>query len=354
MIPHGSQCFVLQVLGFDCDSEVIKALEEGDNYLEHLPEADALFRHLADSPTFTATSDMGRLGEADAVLICVPTPLGEHFEPDLSYVEACGRSIAQTLRDGQLIVLESTTYPGTTRERLLPCLTSEGCHLGDSIFLAFSPEREDPGNKTHHMASIPKLVGGLDPSSTIAASALYQAAFEKVLPVTRAEVAEAAKLVENVYRAVNIALVNELKMVLSKMDIDIWEVLDAAETKPFGFHRFNPGPGWGGHCIPVDPFYLTWKARSVGMHTHFIERAGEINIQMPHYVVSHVQRALNDARKPLNGSQVVLPLPPLVPKPPRLPLPSPRRSPAPQRLCVCVCVCVCLYVCVCVCVCVFI
>lgn len=224
----------------------------------------------------------------------------------MSYVEACGRSIAQTLRDGQLIVLESTTYPGTTRERLLPCLTSEGCHLGDSIFLAFSPEREDPGNKTHHMASIPKLVGGLDPSSTIAASALYQAAFEKVLPVTRAEVAEAAKLVENVYRAVNIALVNELKMVLSKMDIDIWEVLDAAETKPFGFHRFNPGPGWGGHCIPVDPFYLTWKARSVGMHTHFIERAGEINIQMPHYVVSHVQRALNDARKPLNGSQVLL------------------------------------------------
>jgi UDP-N-acetyl-D-mannosaminuronate dehydrogenase len=267
------------VLGFDTDSEVIKALEEGDNYLEHLPEADALFRHLADSPTFTATSDMGRLREADAVLICVPTPLGEHFEPDLSYVEACGRSIAKTLRPGQLIVLESTTYPGTTRERLLPCLSTEMdlglSQLGDSLFLAFSPEREDPGNKTHHMASIPKLVGGLEPASTVAACALYQAAFEKVLPVTRAEVcgtharthtlahkqihmhtlepsemaspataeeeehalihthartnkqtpraalmvqvAEAAKLVENVYRAVNIALVNEVVSVLREI-----------------------------------------------------------------------------------------------------------------------------------------
>eukprot|EP00802_Teleaulax_amphioxeia_P011002 Tamp_11032.p1 GENE.Tamp_11032~~Tamp_11032.p1 ORF type:complete len:340 (-),score=50.62 Tamp_11032:595-1614(-) len=293
-------------MGFDTDPEVIKALEQGESYLEHLHEADALFRHLADSETFTATADMGLLSKADAVLICVPTPLGQHFEPDLSYVEGCGRCIAKGLRAGQLLVLESTTYPGTTRERLLPTIIQGNEELREAIFVAFSPEREDPGNKTHAMASIPKLVGGLDDASTAAAAALYAAAFAKVLPVSRAEVAEAAKLVENVYRAVNIALVNELKMVLSRMDIDIWEVLDAAETKPFGFHRFNPGPGWGGHCIPVDPFYLTWKARSVGMHTHFIERAGEINIQMPHYVISHVQRALNDARKPVNGSRVLL------------------------------------------------
>ena len=268
------------MLGFDTDTTVVAALERGESYLEHLKHSGALFRHLAESQSFTATSDMTRLSEADAVLICVPTPLGEHFEPDLSYVEACGRGIAGTLRAGQLIVLESTTYPGTTRERLLPVLTAEHPEHADTIFVAFSPEREDPGNTTHVMATIPKLVGGLNTQSTVATMALYQAAFDQVLPVARADVAEAAKLVENVYRAVNIALVNELKMVLSKMDIDIWDVLDAAETKPFGFQRFNPGPGWGGHCIPVDPFYLTWKARSVGMHTHFIERAGEINIQV--------------------------------------------------------------------------
>lgn len=297
-----------KTIGFDTDSEIVKDLNAGRSYLEHLPDSEALFRSLADSDMFSATSDMGRLKEVDVAIICVPTPLGPSMEPDLHYVEECTRRIAENFKHGQLIVLESTTYPGTTRERLLPIISNTPAApvLGKDVFLAFSPEREDPGNKSHQMKSIPKLVGGLDDASTEAACALYKAAFERVYRVSRAEVAEAAKLLENIYRAVNIALVNELKMLLHKMSIDVWEVLDAAETKPFGFHRFNPGPGWGGHCIPVDPFYLTWKARSLGMSSHFIEHAGEINIQMPSYVVSHIQRALNADRKPLNGSNILI------------------------------------------------
>jgi len=295
-------------IGFDADMEVISALERGQSYLEHLPNSTELFRQLSESDKFYATSDMLRLQEVDAILICVPTPLGENFEPDLRYIESCGRSIAAARRPGQLVVLESTTYPGTTREKLLPWILEgdSGSKLGREVFVAFSPEREDPGNKIHQMASIPKLVGGLDISSSNLAAALYESSFEQVIRVRSAEVAEAAKIVENVYRSVNIALVNELKMVLNKMNIDIWEVLDAAQTKPFGFHRFDPGPGWGGHCIPVDPFYLAWKARAVGVNSTFILHAGEINTQMPSYVVQHVQSALNHDMKPLNGSKILL------------------------------------------------
>lgn len=293
-----------QVLGFDIDPAKIEALAEGTSYIKHLGVES--FQALAASPRFEATTSFERLGEADAIMICVPTPIGEHREPDLSYVLNSGRSIAQTLRPGQLIILESTTYPGTTDTELRGVLDEVGLTLGEDYFLAFSPEREDPGNPNFKTHNIPKVVGGVGEIATSLSVALYQTAIEQVVEVSSARVAEATKLMENIYRAVNIALVNELKMIFGKLDIDVWEVLDAASTKPFGFKRFNPGPGWGGHCIPIDPFYLTWKAKAAGMTSHFIERAGEVNVMMPHYVVERLQEALNGVKKAMNGSRVLL------------------------------------------------
>jgi UDP-N-acetyl-D-glucosamine dehydrogenase len=249
---------------------------------------------------------MARLGECDAVISCVPTPLGKHLEPDLTYVQRSADDIARTLRPGQLVVLESSTYPGTTRQIVLPRLAGKGLVCGKDFFLAYSPEREDPGRKDHTTQTIPKLVGGVDPASTEAAVALYNGAIEQVVPVSTAEVAEAAKILENVYRAVNIALVNEMKQVLTAMGIDVWEVIEAAKTKPFGFQAFYPGPGLGGHCIPIDPYYLTWKAREAGMPTRFIELAGEINRAMPDYVVQRVALALNDCAKAIKGSRILV------------------------------------------------
>jgi UDP-N-acetyl-D-glucosamine dehydrogenase len=264
------------------------------------------------SGRFDVTADMGRLGEADAIIVCVPTPLGKHLEPDMTYIERATADIAKTLRRGQLVVLESSTYPGTTREIMLRKFeqmaggSGGAMRCGVDFFLAFSPEREDPGRKDHNTRTIPKLVGGIDPASGEVATALYRHAIKEVVPVSSAEVAEAAKLLENIYRCVNIALVNEMKMVLTKMGIDVWEVIQAASTKPFGFQAFYPGPGLGGHCIPIDPFYLTWKAREVGMPTKFIELAGEINHQMPDYVVQRAAGALNDRGKAVRGSRILI------------------------------------------------
>jgi len=292
------------VLGFDVDPAKIEDLAAGRNYLKHLGED--LVSGMTESGLFSSTADFSRMGEADALLICVPTPLGKHLEPDLSYVEKTADAIAATLRPGQLVVLESTTYPCTTRDVILPRLAAGGLELGRDFYVAYSPEREDPGSKSHSTQSIPKIVGGADPVSGKLALALYRKAIAQVVPVANAEVAEAAKLLENIYRAVNIALVNEMKVVLARMDIDIWEVIDAAATKPFGFQAFYPGPGLGGHCIPIDPYYLTWKAREVGVPTRFIELAGEINHAMPRYVIGRVAQALNDQTKPMRGSRILI------------------------------------------------
>jgi UDP-N-acetyl-D-glucosamine dehydrogenase len=292
------------VIGFDNDPKKIVAIERGENYLKHLgPE---LIRQMREAGRFSATADFSRLAEADAILICVPTPLGKHLEPDLSYIENTVDHIAATLRAGQLVVLESTTYPRTTRQIVLPRLEAGGLKCGRDFYLAFSPEREDPGRKDFSTSTIPKLVGGIDAPSTEIAAALYRQAIEKVIPVASAEIAESAKLLENIYRAVNIALVNEMKMVLTAMDIDIWQVIAAASTKPFGFQPFYPGPGLGGHCIPIDPFYLSWKAREVGMPTKFIELAGQINHSMPDYVVQRTALALNDRGKAVKGSKILI------------------------------------------------
>lgn len=294
----------LAVLGFDIDPAKIGSLKKGENYLKHLgPE---LTTGLLRGARFDATDDFSRLGEADVIISCVPTPLGRHLEPDLSYVEQTADDIAATLRPGQLIVLESTTYPRTTREIMLPRFEARGLKCGVDFFLAYSPEREDPGRKDFNTQSIPKLVGGIDAASGEVATALYRKAIAEVIPVSSAEVAEAAKLLENIYRAVNIALVNEMKVVLTAMGIDVWEVIAAAATKPFGFQAFYPGPGLGGHCIPIDPFYLTWKAREVGLPTRFIELAGEINQMMPRYVVDRVTLALNTRGKAVKGSRVLV------------------------------------------------
>ncbi len=300
----------LRILGFDVDGEKIDALERGTNYLRHL--GDDVFAELAGSNRFHATTDFSRLGEADAIMVCVPTPLGPHHEPDLSFVLESARSIGRTLRPGQLIVLESTTYPTTTRDEFVPammgvtCERAVGLEIGRDVFVAFSPEREDPGNASHSTRSIPKLVGGMDECSTKIAAALYRRGVEHVVEVSSPEVAEAAKLLENIFRAVNIALVNELKMVLTELDIDVWEVIRAASTKPFGFMPFYPGPGLGGHCIPIDPFYLTWKAREVNRPTRFIELAGEVNTRMPEYVIERLTLALNEEGKAVRGSSVLV------------------------------------------------
>jgi UDP-N-acetyl-D-glucosamine dehydrogenase len=292
------------VLGFDVDHRKVELLERGESYLKHLgPEFTG---KLAKSELFRATSDPTLLAEADAVLLCVPTPLGNHNEPDLSYVLNSTRLVADVLRPGQLVVLESTTYPGTTRQEMLPILEKTGLRAGVDFFVAYSPEREDPGREGMSTSTIPKLVGGIDSVSGDLAMLLYEKVITQMHRVPSAEVAEAAKLLENIYRAVNIALVNELKVVLTEMDVDIWEVVQAAATKPFGFQPFYPGPGLGGHCIPIDPFYLTWKAKEIGHHTKFIELAGEVNSNMPGYVVGRVMKALNDRSKALRGSSVLI------------------------------------------------
>ncbi len=292
------------ILGFDIDPEKVAMLGRGESYLKHLGER--FVSELAASDRFEATDDFSRLGECDVLMVCVPTPLRPHLEPDLSYIERTTADIAATLRPGQLIVLESTTYPGTTREVMLPLLERTGLRCGRDFFLAYSPEREDPGRTDASTRTIPKLVGGVDAASGDLAVCLYRQAIEQVVPVSSAEVAEAAKILENVYRAVNIALVNELKMILTRMGIDVWEVIDAAATKPFGFQAFYPGPGLGGHCIPIDPFYLTWKAREVGQPTRFIELAGQINHHMPEFVIQRTMLALNERGKAVRGSRVLV------------------------------------------------
>jgi UDP-N-acetyl-D-glucosamine dehydrogenase len=298
------------VIGFDVDPKKIEQLQAGKNYLKHL--GDALVSDMVASGRFDATVDPTRLGECDAIIVCVPTPLGTHREPDLSYIENTAVDIAKTLREGQLVVLESSTYPRTTREIMLPKFearqTANGKPMvcGKDFYLAYSPEREDPGRKDFNTQTIPKLVGGIESRSGVVATALYEKVIAQVIPVANAEVAEAAKLLENIYRAVNIALVNEMKMVLTAMGIDVWEVVRAAATKPFGFQAFYPGPGLGGHCIPIDPFYLTWKAAEVGMPTRFIELAGEINHAMPEWVVQRTMLALNGQSKAVMGSRILV------------------------------------------------
>ena len=299
------------VLGFDLDKSKINNLNEGKGYIKHI--SSARIKDVVDKKKFSATAEFNRLPEADAIIICVPTPLDEHREPDMSYIVSTSEMIAKYLRKGQLVSLESTTYPGTTDEILLPMFEKSGLKdggkefvVGKDFYLSFSPEREDPNNPNYNTATIPKVVGGVTPDCVKIATTLYNNVVVKTVPVSSTRAAEATKLTENIYRSVNIALVNELKMVFDRMGIDVWEVIDAASTKPFGFHPFFPGPGLGGHCIPIDPFYLTWKAREYEIHTRFIELAGEINTHMPYYVVEKSGEALNRVKKSLNGSKILI------------------------------------------------
>ena len=269
-------------IGFDTDATKVEQLNGGRSYIAHIQPIKVA--GWLETGRFRATSDMAELGEPDVILICVPTPLTESRDPDLQYVEATVRAIARVLRPGQLIVLESTTYPGTTRDVVTPILAESGLVAGHDFFVAFSPEREDPGNATYTAGTIPKVVGGLDPASQLLAVEFYSQAIATVVPVSSCEVAEACKILENTYRSVNIAMVNELKMLFAKLGIDVWEVIEAAKTKPFGFQAFYPGPGLGGHCIPIDPFYLSWVARKHEFPARFIELSGEINASMPQYV----------------------------------------------------------------------
>jgi UDP-N-acetyl-D-glucosamine dehydrogenase len=293
-----------RTIGYDVDRRKVDALNAGRSYIGHLDSG--IVSTWRKSKRFEATADMARLGEADALLICVPTPLNESRDPDLVFVERTARAIATALRRGQLVILESTTYPTTTRDVVLPILQNSGLSVGKDYFLAYSPEREDPGNADYTAAGIPKVVGGFDQTSLHLAQQLYAQAIVKVIPVSSLEIAEACKILENTYRAVNIALVNELKMLYDQMGVDVWEVIDAARTKPFGFQAFYPGPGLGGHCIPIDPFYLTWLARKQGMTTRFIELAGEVNARMPQYVIARLAEFLNDVGKPVKGSRICL------------------------------------------------
>ena len=293
-----------KVLGFDINSKTVALINRRKSPIKHI--SNATMAEMIGSGQFRATDDMSQLSKPDALLICVPTPLTKNREPDLQYVESTSRMIARYLRKGQLVVLESTTYPGTTREVMLPILEQSGLKVEKDFFLAFSPEREDPGNRQFRTATIPKVVGGYGPESLQRALDVYRYAIETLVPVGTCEVAEAAKILENTYRCINIALVNELKMLFDRMGVDVWEVIRAAGTKPFGFSAFYPGPGLGGHCIPIDPFYLTWKARQYGLATQFIELAGQINTSMPHYVVARVTDALNERRKSLKGSRVLV------------------------------------------------
>jgi UDP-N-acetyl-D-glucosamine dehydrogenase len=295
-----------KVLGFDIDPAKVEELNNGRSYIRHLPSERIAKLVKGKNPLFTATSDMDRLSEPDVIIICVPTPLSDKREPDLSYVENTSREIAKRLRPGQLVSLESTTYPGTTDDILMPLFTARGMKAGSDFFLVFSPEREDPGRIDFNTQTTPKIVGGVTKKCLKAGCELYSKIVDKVVPVSSTSVAEMSKLLENIYRCVNIAMVNELKVLCDKMGIDIWEVIEASKTKPFGFQPFYPGPGLGGHCIPIDPFYLTWKAREYNFSTRFIELAGEINSNMPHYVVQKIIEALNDEGKSLRGSSVMV------------------------------------------------
>jgi UDP-N-acetyl-D-glucosamine dehydrogenase len=291
-------------IGYDVDHAKVDRLRQGDSYIAHISNEE-LSNWIA-AKTFQPTAQPAELANADAILICVPTPLTATREPDLSYVISTVREIAQVLRPGQLICLESTTYPGTTRDVIIPELAQSGLTSGKDFFVAYSPEREDPGNRDWSTSRIPKVVGGSDALSGQLAVALYQRIVEQVVPTSSAEVAEACKILENSYRAVNIAMVNELKLLYDRMGIDVWEVIEAAKTKPFGFQAFYPGPGLGGHCIPIDPFYLSWTARQYGMTTRFIELAGEVNSAMPEYVVDRTTEALNTRSKPIKGSKIAI------------------------------------------------
>jgi UDP-N-acetyl-D-glucosamine dehydrogenase len=293
------------VLGLDIDPAKIVSLNSGKSYIKHIESAT--ISEMVASKKFSASTDFSRLREVEAVIICVPTPLNKNREPDISFIIETGKSIAPHISKGMLIVLESTTYPGTTDEDLRTVLEAgSGMKAGSDFHLAFSPEREDPGNPDSKVSVIPKVVGGLTPACLERAKALYSIAIKTVIPVSSCRAAEATKLLENIFRSVNIALVNELKVVYSAMGIDVWEVINAAKTKPFGFMAFYPGPGLGGHCIPIDPFYLTWKAREYGQNTRFIELAGEVNSAMPEYVVHRVTAALNSQRKSVNGSKILV------------------------------------------------
>ncbi len=292
------------MLGLDAIQSKVDTINAGTSYIEDIPSSR--LGPLVEKGLIRATTSWDALRAVDAILICLPTPLTEHREPDLSAVLGAAESLAQRLRPGQLVVLESTTYPGTTREELAPVLQRSGLTAGKDFHLAFSPERVDPGRTDWTTATTPKVVGGLTPECTRRAMELYGLACETLVPVTSPEVAELTKLLENIFRSVNIALVNELAMLCDRMDIDVWDVIDAAASKPFGFMPFRPGPGLGGHCIPIDPFYLTWKAREFDLHTEFIELAGKVNSQMPQFCVTKVGRALNSRRKALNGSRVLV------------------------------------------------
>ena len=301
------------VVGLDVDAEKIEALNAGRSFIHYIP--DSRIGAVRESGKYEATENFDRLRECDVILICVPTPLTAQREPDLRYIRIASEQIRNSLRPGQLVVLESTTYPGTTDELVQAILEGESgrdgdqmTHLvcGEDFFLAFSPEREDPGRADFTTSTIPKVVGGVDPVSGDLADLFYGKVISSTVRVSTARAAEASKLTENIFRAVNIALANELKIIYERLGIDVWEVLDAAETKPFGFMRFNPGPGWGGHCIPLDPFYLTWKAREAEVTTRFIELAGEINIRMPEYVVEKAMLALNERGKAMNGSKILV------------------------------------------------
>ncbi len=294
----------IKVLGFDIDDKKVKVLNSGRSIIKHIPHEQV--KSMVKSGLFSATSDMSQLKKPDAILICVPTPLTKNREPDMQYIEGSAKTIAKSLRKEQLIVLESSTYPGTTREVMMPILEQTGLVAGKDFYLAFSPEREDPGNKKYTTKTIPKIVGGLTPKCCELARQVYSFAIQTLVPVSSLEAAEAAKILENTYRCINIAMVNELKMLFDRMGIDVWEVIRAASTKPFGYHPFYPGPGLGGHCIPIDPFYLTWKARQYHMTTRFIELAGEINTDMPHYVIHRTMEALNNRKKSLKGSKVLI------------------------------------------------
>ena len=294
----------IKTIGFDLDQGKIDKLHRGESYIKHI-KAEELTANF-DNGLFDATADFSRLSEPDALLICVPTPLTKNREPDLSYIEATGQAIAKVMRPGQIVILESTTYPGTTVEVLQPILTQSGLAAGQDFALAFSPEREDPGNPKFGTANIPKVVGGIDPTSTRLAQKIYAAALETVIPVASTQVAELTKLLENIFRSVNIALVNELKMLCQRMDINVWEVIKAASSKPFGYMPFYPGPGLGGHCIPIDPFYLTSKAREYDFPTKFIELAGEVNSSMPYYVITRTMEAWNQQKKSINGAKVLI------------------------------------------------
>ncbi len=290
------------VVGFDVDKKKVESLNKGKSYIKHIP-FDIFKKY---SKKFHATSNMAELAKVDVIIICVPTPLKNKKDPDMRYVENSVNAIKKRLRKGQLISLESTTYPGTTRELVLSTFQSTGLKVGKDFFLVFSPEREDPGNKKFNTKNIPKVVGGITKNCLDLGVLLYSSIVDRVVPVSSVEVAEMTKLLENIYRAVNIALVNELKIVLDKMDIDVWEVISSAKTKPFGFHAFYPGPGLGGHCIPIDPFYFTWKAKKYGLDTKFIELAGEINTSMPEYVVEKTEQALKKKGEILRKSKVLI------------------------------------------------